>query len=62
MATSETVMKELEGIQFPATKQDIISYARNREAPADILDALHEIPDMDYQSMENIWEALGTVF
>jgi len=48
----------LKGIDFPATKQDMIDYADDNNAPEQIIDIIDNLPDIEFQSMiEVITEA-----
>lgn len=49
----------LEGMDFPANRQQIIDYARDNNAPPDVLDMLRHMPEGTYYSMAGIWEAVG---
>ncbi|NCO65429.1 DUF2795 domain-containing protein [Candidatus Aquicultor secundus] len=49
----------LEGMSFPANKQQIIDYAGDNNAPQDVLDMLHNMPEGTYYSLAGIWEAVG---
>ncbi len=59
MVSTATVSRVLEGLNFPASKQDCIDYARRRNAPQEVLDVLYQLPDRQYFSMAGIWDALG---
>lgn len=61
MVSTATVSRYLEGLDFPATKQDIIEYAEDQNAPPDLLDVLHrmaEPADREYYCMAGIWDAI----
>lgn len=59
MVSAAKVSQFLEGIEFPANKQQIIDHARNKNAPGDVLHVLNQIPEGTYFSMAKIWEAMG---
>lgn len=61
MVSTAKVSQFLEGIDFPANKQQIIDYAQNKNAPKDVMDALHRIPEGTYYSMAGVWDAIGEV-
>jgi hypothetical protein len=61
MVSTAKVSQVLEGVNFPASKQDLIRYAQDRNGPQDVMDALHQIPDQQYYSMAGVWEAIGDI-
>lgn len=61
MVSTATVSQALQGLDFPATKQECIDYARRRNAPQDVIDVLHRLPDRQYFSMAGIWDAMGDI-
>ncbi|MCL5108478.1 MAG: DUF2795 domain-containing protein [Chloroflexi bacterium] len=61
MASTAEVSQVLEGIDFPASKQDVLNYARQRNAPQNALDTLNRLPDQQYLGMAGIWHAVGEV-
>ena len=44
----------LKGIDFPATKQDMIDYADDNNAPEEIIDIIDNLPDVEFQSMTEV--------
>ena len=64
MASIADISEYLEGLNFPATKREIIDYADDRSAPEEVLDALDLMPepaDGFYFSMTNVWDAVGAL-
>lgn len=64
MVSTAVVSQYLEGLDFPALKDEIVSYAEDRNASPEALDALKAMPEpMDgrYYSMAAVWDALGEV-
>jgi hypothetical protein len=55
--TAENVLRYLEGIPFPAHKQDIVHAARTNGAPNDIVGALGQLPRDKFASPEELIEA-----
>ena len=39
------IMTHLKGIHFPARKSDLLSQARNNNAPSEVLDQLNQLGD-----------------
>jgi hypothetical protein len=59
MVSTAKVSKYLKGIHFPADKGRCVDYARERDAPDDVMGALREMPDKHYDSMAGVWHAVG---
>lgn len=45
------------GLEFPCTKQDLISYAQGRHAPDRVMEMLNKLPDKEYESFTQVLEA-----
>ncbi len=58
MISGARVIEVLEGLHFPATKQELLDYAFRRLAPEGIVHALDELPDIDYSSLDTVEETL----
>jgi len=64
MVSAAVVSQYLEGLDFPATKREVIEYAEDRGAPPDVLDALERVPepaDGRYYSMAAVWDVMAEV-
>jgi hypothetical protein len=49
-------------IAFPSDRDGLLDAAVRQRAPVDVLDALRRLPpDVEFASVEEIWEALGGV-
>jgi hypothetical protein len=48
----------LEGVTLPAHKDDLLEYAVRQRAEPAFLDALQQIPDRDYESIDQVAEEL----
>lgn len=59
MVSTAKVSKYLKGIHFPADKKQCVSYARQHDAPEDVVGALTGMPDGEYDSMAGVWHAVG---
>ena len=55
--TPETVLRYLEGIQFPVHKDVVVHTARKNGAPSDVLGALGQLPANEFGSAEELIEA-----
>lgn len=49
----------LEGAALPAGKRQLLAYAREQDAPADVVAALESIPDREYGSLDAVGEAIA---
>lgn len=61
MVSVAMIAEYLEGLDFPATKREILDYAEDRNAPPDVMDALQEMPEPKegkYYSIASIWDAV----
>lgn len=64
MVLVSLIAEYLEGLDFPATKREILDYAEDRNAPSDVTEALQEMPEPKegkYYSMASVWDALVPV-
>jgi len=55
------VQKFLGGIDYPASKQDLIQKARQEGANQDIVSTLERMPGDRYNSPNDVSEAIGTL-
>ena len=57
------IMKHLGGINFPASKQDIIDYAKNAEGPDtnEVVKVLEQIDDREYDSPAVVMHEVGKI-
>jgi hypothetical protein len=55
------VEKLLKGLDYPASKQDIITYAEQHGADENAREALQELPDRTYESPVGISKAIGEI-
>ena len=53
------VQKFLGGIDYPASKQDIVSSAKDSGADDTVLDALNALPDKTYDAPTDVSQAIG---
>ena len=61
MVSTVALAQYLEGVDFPATKGDILIFAREHNAPSDVISALDKMPEGTFHSMAGIWDAVGEV-
>jgi len=60
-ASPARVAEFLGGISFPCSKQDLITHARRKNAPKEVLDTLQRIPERTYNSMADVMSGVGKV-
>jgi uncharacterized protein DUF2795 len=60
-AGSVNVRKFLGGVEYPATKDDLIDRAGQNGAEDDVLDMLDLLPDMDYNGPGDVTRELATL-
>jgi len=59
MVSTAKVSRYLKGIHFPADKGKCVDYARQHDAPDDVVGALNHMPDGKYDSMAGVWHAVS---
>lgn len=57
-ADERRVGKVLQGMEFPASKADILSYAETREADPKVLRALGALEDRQYGNTSDVEDAV----
>jgi Protein of unknown function (DUF2795) len=57
--STANVTHHLKGIEFPASKAELLARARNRGAGQDVLEALECLPDEEFESLANVLKAYG---
>ena len=55
------VRRWLEGLAFPASKREVVEYAREQGAPAFVVMSLENIPEAKYGSAAEAAEHLTTI-
>ena len=59
MAASPTeVQRYLKGVDYPATKDDLISTADENEAPDEVIEQLQSVNEEQFDGPEEVMEAL----
>ncbi len=53
------VQTHLKGVDYPATKDELISTADDNDAPDDIIEMLQSMPGEQYGGPDEVMEALG---
>jgi hypothetical protein len=57
------IMKHMKGIDFPATKKEIIAHAKKAPGPDtdDVLEVLRQIAEKEYNSPAEVMKEIGQV-
>jgi hypothetical protein len=53
------VQKALSGVDYPASKDQLIEHATKKGAPKDIVSKLREIPDEEYDGPNRVSQAVA---
>lgn len=53
------IQKHLAGVDYPASKEDLMDAAENNNADESVLNMLRMLPEKDYESPMDVNEALG---
>jgi hypothetical protein len=56
--TEKHVQRYLEGVDYPASKDELVSAARSNEAPQDFIERLVDLPITKYSDPERVRESL----
>lgn len=51
----------LKGMNYPAKKDDLISYAQNEGAPEDVIAVMQKLPDEEYESAASVASGVGKI-
>jgi hypothetical protein len=51
--------KALEGIDFPANRDQIVEYARQHNVTQDVLEWLRNLPDQQFSNMADVFKGIG---
>jgi hypothetical protein len=60
-ASSETIEGYLEGLTYPASRQDVLDTAKSNGAPDDVVQTLRQFSDRMFNSAVDISKELGLV-
>ena len=53
------IEKHLKGIDYPASKDDLVQHARGQDAPHEVLDVLEQMPQKQYGSPADVSKGVG---
>jgi len=55
------VSHSLKGIDFPASKQDLMQQARSNGAEPAVIEVIEAMPDAEFETMADVMKAYGEV-
>ena len=57
------VQKKLDGVDYPASKQDLIDHVKNSEGDnnKEVIQVIKQLPDKDYHSPVDVSKAVGQI-
>ena len=55
------LQKHLKGMEYPASKQDIVDYAKQQGADDNAIDILEQLPEEEYETPTDVNKAVGEV-
>jgi hypothetical protein len=53
------VQKYLSGMDYPATKDQIVQHAREHDAPEEVMDLLEKMPEQEYDGPNRVSQAVS---
>lgn len=53
------LQKHLKGVDYPASKQDLVERAKSNGADKKMLDMLEQLPDEEFQTPTGVNQAVG---
>ena len=57
--STANIAASLHGIDFPASKQDLVEHARKNNTEQEIIDVIQQMPDEKYTSMADVFKGVG---
>ncbi|NJL83234.1 MAG: DUF2795 domain-containing protein [Chloroflexaceae bacterium] len=55
------IQKHLKGIDYPASKQDLVKHAQQQGAGDEVLDVLNQLPEEQYETPTDVSKAVGEI-
>ena len=55
------IQKYLKGINYPASKSDLLENAEREGADQDVQSTLEQLPDQEYENPADVSKALGNI-
>ncbi|MCA0370304.1 MAG: DUF2795 domain-containing protein [Proteobacteria bacterium] len=60
-ASPAAVERYLKGSHFPASKDELVDYASQNDAPDDVMDVLNNFSDQEYESVIEVAREVGRI-
>lgn len=58
MPTTTDIALALDGLRFPATHRDLYLYTKEHDASPEIIEAMHNLPERTFGTIENLFDAM----
>ncbi len=55
------LQKHLKGMDYPASKQDLIEHAKQHGADENVRSTLEQLPDEEYETPADVSKAVGAI-
>ena len=55
------LQKHLKGVDYPASKEQLVQHARKQGADENAISVLQQLPDEEYESPTDVSEAVGEI-
>ena len=56
------IQQRLEGVDYPASKKDLINHAQNKgDGNKEVMNALNQLPEKDYNSPVDVSKEVGKI-
>lgn len=55
------VQKVLKGMEYPASKQDVVEHAKKHGADENICSTLEQMPDQEFETPADVSKAIGEI-
>jgi hypothetical protein len=55
------LQKHLKGVDYPASKEQLIQHAQKQGADENAISVLQQIPDQEYETPTDVSEAVGEI-
>ncbi|HEY9878588.1 MAG TPA: DUF2795 domain-containing protein [Leptolyngbyaceae cyanobacterium] len=53
------ISKAIKGIDFPASKEDLIEHAKQNKAEQEVMEVLENLPEDDFETVADVEKAYG---
>jgi hypothetical protein len=55
----ENIAYHLDGLQFPASKREVIEHAKRTDAEAEVLELLERLPEREYADIPDVMTGIA---